>query len=133
MRSLLLALALSVVGGAAAVAQTPPSDSAPGPPPILTLDEAVALARRNNPAHRQILNNRNVAGAQLRSAYAAFLPSADVSFGSQYREGGGQFFNGVTLGASSAVVASSYDLGLTARYNAATFINPKLQHANVRA
>ena len=105
MRPLLLALALSVIGGATAAAQTPPSDSAAAP--VLTLEEAVSLARRNNPAHRQILNNRNVAGAQLRSAYAAFLPSADVSFGSQYREGGGQFFNGVTLGASSAVMASS--------------------------
>ena len=132
MRPLLLALALFVTGGATAAAQTPPSDSA-GPTPVLTLEEAVSLARRNNPAHRQILNNRNVAGAQLRSAYAAFLPSADVSFGTQYREGGGQFFNGVTLGASSPVMASSYDLGLTARYNAATLINPKLQHANLRA
>jgi outer membrane protein len=148
MRSLLLSFAAGTFGISGAVvaqapaapapaapapaAQAPARDSA-GPTPVLTLEEAVSLARHNNPVHLQTLNNRNVAGAQLRSAYGAFLPNVDAGFGAQYREGGGQFFNGVTLGASSPVISSSYDLTLTARYNASTLINPRLQRANVHA
>ena len=93
----------------------------------------MTLARRNNPVHLSNLNNRNVAAAQRRSAYGAFLPSVEASLGSQYREGGGQFFNGATFGASSPTLASSYDITAVAQYNAATFIAPRLQHANVRA
>jgi outer membrane protein len=135
MRSLLFTLAFAGAAGAmGAQAPAGPAPAAPaGPTPVLTIEEAVALARRNNPVHLSNLNNRNVAGAQLRSAYGAFLPTVDASFGTQYREGGAQFFGGTTLGASSAILASSYDISATARYNAATIIGPKLQRANVRA
>lgn len=134
MRSLLYTFALVGAAAGVAAAQTPaPAPAAQGPTPVLTIEEAVALARRNNPVHLSNLNNRNVAAAQRRSAYGAFLPNVEASFGSQYREGGGQFFNGQTFGATSATLASSYDLSAVARYNAGTFIAPKLQHANVRA
>jgi outer membrane protein len=135
MRSLLYTFALVGTAAGVAAAQTPaaPAPAAQGPTPVLTIEEAVALARRNNPVHLSNLNNRNVAAAQRRSAYGAFLPNVEASFGSQYREGGGQFFNGATFGATSATLASSYDLTAVAQYNAATFIAPRLQHANVRA
>ena len=139
MRPLLYTLAFIGAAGAAA-AQTPavptpaaPAPAAQEPTPVLTIEEAVTLARRNNPVHLSNLNNRNVAAAQRRSAYGAFVPNIDASFSTQYREGGGQFFNGATFGASSATLASSYDLTAIARYNAGTFIAPKLQQANVRA
>jgi outer membrane protein len=47
-------------------------------PPIpaqLTLEEAIALARRNNPQHLQVLNNVDVASAQVRQNFATFLPN----------------------------------------------------------
>ena len=128
---------LFALGASRLAAQTPaapvPPPAATGPIATLSLPEAQQLARRNNPSLQQTIGAQRTANAQLRSAYGAFLPNADVSFGTQYREGRPQFFNGQTIGATSATMSSSYDLSVQARYNAATFIGPKLQRANARA
>lgn len=133
MRSPLLVAALCVALLPAAVgragAQTPDSSSGP----TLTLDEAIALALKNNPGHLEVLNARRTAGARLRSAYGALLPTADASFTGQYLQQGQTIFNGASLGANSDIYQSQYFLGLNYRINAATFINPKLQSANVSA
>lgn len=132
------ATAASPAPTAPAAAQPAPAtapSTAPSTAPVaaLTLEEAQQLARRNNPSLQQTVGAQRSANAALRSSYGAFLPSVDASFGSQYREGRPQFLNGVSFGATSATLGSSYDLSLTARYNAATLISPKLQRANVRA
>jgi outer membrane protein len=141
MRPLLFSLALVGLGHAAA-AQTPapaptqppaPAADSTGLTPVLTLEEALALARNNNPTYQQTRNNRDVASAQLRSSYGAFLPSVDASFGTLFREGRQQFFGGQAFGATSDVLSSSYDLTLTAQYGLANFINPRAQRANVHA
>ena len=135
----LTSLALLLAFGASPLAaQNPtqpvaPPPAQPGPTATLSLQEAQTLARRNNPALQQTIGAQRSAHAQVRSAYGALLPNADVNFGSQYREGRPQFFNGQTIGATSATMSSSYDLSLQARYNAATFIGPRLQRANARA
>jgi outer membrane protein len=98
-----------------------------------TLEEAVSLAERNNPAHLTTVDRRGVATWQRRSAYGAFLPSVSASFGSQYREGLQQLIAGQRFGAASDQISSSYDIGVQAQYNAATLMSPKLQNANVRA
>jgi outer membrane protein len=98
-----------------------------------TLEEAVSLAERNNPAHLTTVDRRGVAGWQRRSAYGAFLPSVNASFGSQYREGLQQLIAGQRFGAPSDQISSSYDIGVQAQYSAATLMSPKLQSANVRA
>jgi hypothetical protein len=36
---------------------------------VLTLDEAIALAQRNNPQHLQLVNDRRAASAAVRAAY----------------------------------------------------------------
>lgn len=132
--ALLVALGASPLAAQTPAPTTPPrSPDQVGPTATLSLQEAQQLARRNNPTLQQTVGAQRAANAQLRSAYGAFLPNADVSFGSQYREGRPQFFNGQTIGATSATMSSSYDLNVQARYNAATFIGPKLQRANVRA
>jgi outer membrane protein len=145
MRPLLFSLALVGLGHAAVAqtpspapvpAQTPAPAAAPdtsGPIPVLTLDEALALARSNNPTYQQTRNNRDVASAQLRTTYGSLLPSVDANFGTLFREGRQQFFGGQAFGATSDVLSSSYDLTLTAQYGLATFINPRAQRANVRA
>src|SRR5918911_4390740 len=97
MRStLLVATALCAAGAPLATgatgAQAP--DTASGP--VLTLDEAMALATKNNPDHLQVVNNRRVAGAELRSAYGAFLPRADASFQGEFRKQGSQLVSGFT-------------------------------------
>ncbi len=88
--------------------------------PILSLDDALEIARRNNPAYLQSITGRTRAVAAVRAAYGALLPSADASFGTSYREGRPQFFGGVAFGATSDIIASSWNLGANARlsYNA---------------
>jgi len=96
----------------------------------LTLDEANALARRNNPTFLSIANNRRTADAAVRSARGAFLPSADASFGARYQQGGTQVFNGLNFSNSSATRQSSYSLDLGYRINSATFVQPRAAAAN---
>jgi outer membrane protein len=115
-------------GASQASAQVAPRDSAP--PTALTIDQAIELARRNNPELQQIQNNRIGARAAVRSAYGALLPSADASLSAQRQQGGQQIFSGTSLGASSDVNQSSYQIGLNYRINSATLITPSLQRAN---
>lgn len=96
----------------------------------LSLDEAVRVARRNNPNHLATMNNRRTADAAVRTAQGQLLPSADASFNAQRQQGGRQIFGGTTLGASSDVNQSSYQIGIGYRLNRATFITPRLQRAN---
>jgi outer membrane protein len=125
-RSLLF---ISLVAGAVqASAQIAPRDSTGQS--TLTIDQAVELARRNNPELQQIQNNRINARAAVRSAYGALLPSADASLSVQRQQGGQQIFSGTSLGASSDVNQSNYQIGLNYRINSATLITPSLQRAN---
>lgn len=125
-RSLLF---ISLVAGAAqASAQIAPRDSAGQS--TLTIDQAVELARRNNPELQQIQNNRIGARAAVRSAYGALLPSADASLSFQRQQGGQQIFSGTSLGARSDVNQSNYQIGFSYRINSATLITPSLQRAN---
>ncbi|MDQ6770429.1 MAG: TolC family protein [Gemmatimonadota bacterium] len=126
MRHLLL-LGL-VVAATQASAQGISRDSAP--PTTLTIEQAIDLARRNNPMLQQTLNNRIGARAAVRSAYGALLPSADASLTALRQQGGQQIFSGASLGARSDVNQSSYQFGLNYRINSATLITPSLQRAN---
>jgi outer membrane protein len=101
--------------------------------PTLTLDEAIALAVRNNPDHLQLVNNERTAAAARRSAYGQLLPSADVRFQSQYRKEGAAPINGVTFATGSDVYQSSYFIGLNYDLSASTFLSPRLESANERA
>jgi outer membrane protein len=126
MRHLLL---ISLVAAATqASAQVVPRDSVA--PTALTIDQAIELARRNNPELQQIQNNRIGARAAVRSAYGALLPSADASLSAQRQQGGQQIFSGTSLGASSDVNQSNYQIGVNYRINSATLITPSLQRAN---
>src|SRR5256714_2906991 len=80
-------------------------------PTTLTIEQAIELARRNNPELQQIQNNRIGAQAAVRSAYGALLPTSTAALSVQRQQGGQQIFSGATLGASSDVRQSSYDIG----------------------
>ena len=75
-------------------------DTTTSAPAVLTLNEAVALARRNNPTFQQSRTARNRAGAALRSSYAAVLPDVSTSFGTAFREGGQEIVAGESRGAA---------------------------------
>ncbi|MFL5618978.1 MAG: TolC family protein [Gemmatimonadaceae bacterium] len=100
---------------------------------LLTLDEAINLARRNNPVFLSQSSNRRTADAAVRSARGALLPSADATFGTRYQQGGQQVFNGLSFSNSSDAVQSSYGLNLNYRVNSATFVTPKAAVANREA
>ena len=116
--------------GAPAIASAQGAGTAPV---TLTIDQAVALARRNNPDYLATRNNRRSAAAETRSAYGALLPQVNASLSGQYQQGGQQFFSGVSLGSNTDVVQSQYNLGLTYRVNAGNFIAPRVQRANQAA
>jgi outer membrane protein len=120
--ALALASALLPVSASAQVADTTRGT-------VLTLDEAIALAQRNNPVHLQLVNDRRAASASVRAAYGALLPSASLSFSSEYRKEGSQPFQGLNFSTSSDVYQSSYWLGLQYDISPATFITPKLESA----
>ena len=102
-------------------------------PDALTIDQAVALARHNNPDFLATRNNARNAAFELRSAYGALLPSISANLSGQYQQGGQQFFSGVSLSSNSDALQSQYSLGVNYRINAATFIAPKVQRANSAA
>ena len=122
--------AQSVAADTTAARATRPS----GKPPVsVTIGQAIELAERNNPVHLSTLDRRSVASWQRRSAYGAFLPNVSAQFGSQYREGLQQLIAGQRFGAASDQISSSYDIGVSAQYSAATLLTPRQQTANVRA
>jgi len=103
------------------------------PQATLTIAQAVASARRNNPDFQAARNNLRNASLELRSAYGALLPRLSANLSGQYQQGGQQFFNGVSLSANSDVMQSQYSIGLQYSVNAASFITPGVQRANSAA
>jgi outer membrane protein len=122
-----LALPLAAI---ALAAQTVTAQSAPA---ALTLDEAVQLARRNNPLYLQTVNARRSADMNVRSTYAAFLPSVGASLGGRLQKTGTQFFQGVALDNSSDVLTSSYGIGLNYFVSSDILFAPKIARANQSA
>src|SRR4051812_18481497 len=116
-----------VAAATQASGQAAPSDSTPT---TLTIEQAIDLAKHNNPELQQTVNNRVGARAAVRSAYGALLPSADASLTALRQQGGQQIFSGTSLGASSDVNQSNYQIGLSYRINSATLVTPSLQRAN---
>lgn len=106
-------------------------DSTSGP--VLSLQEAIALARRNNPTHLQSTTARARAGAAVRSAYGSLLPTVSTNFGGSYREGRQQFFAGQAFGSSSDVISSNAGIGIDAQFSAGNLLAPKAQRAELDA
>ena len=106
---------------------------AAGDTATLSLEEAVKLALRNNPEYLQVVDQRSPASARVRSAYGAFVPNAGVSFSGSYFAQGQQLvgFTGFTSG--SDIVQTSYGINLSYDLAVATFVNPSLENANLRA
>ena len=120
----------TLIAPAAVAAQTP--DTA-GPPATLTLEQAIALARRNNPLYLQFANNRREADAFVRASDAALLPAVNSAFSTEWSRGGTQIFQGSQLGASSEYLSSGYSLGVSYNVNGATFLNRSSSRATREA
>jgi outer membrane protein len=102
-------------------------------PTTLTLDEAISLARRNNPLFQQTVNARRSADAGVRSAYASLLPSVSANLSGRYQKTGQQFVQGIALNNSSDVMQSSYGVGVNYTLNSDVLTAPRVAAATRNA
>ncbi|HJU72129.1 MAG TPA: TolC family protein [Gemmatimonadaceae bacterium] len=123
---------ITSIAGALLLA-VPLAAQAPQSGPVLTLEEAVRLAVRNNPLHQQTITARARAGSALRSSYGALLPNISTSFSSQYREGRPQFFAGQQFGSASDVLSSSGDVRVSLNLSGASLMAPRSSKASLEA
>lgn len=103
-------------------------------PARLTLDEAIRLARENNPAFLSTQNDRAAADWQLREAYSGFLPTASANSSFGWVEGGAQRFGTVDLGSSGTDwYQSYYNLSVNWTLDGGTVFGLPAARANQRA
>lgn len=125
-RAAVLAAALALGGPLHAVAQEGPAR--------LTLEEAITLARRNNPSYLSIENDRGTAAWGERAAYGAFLPTVDASASAGWTQAGTQRIGTLDFGAQGTDwYSSSYNLGLTWTLNGRTIFGVPNARASRRA
>lgn len=131
----LIARALRVGAPALAVALAPVTLAAQQPEPgaTLTLEEAMALARENNPEFLSQANDTDVARWQVRSAQASLLPSADISNSFGYTASGERRFDSVGLGQQPAIYSSTFSIGGSLTMNGSRLLQPTVARANLRA
>ncbi|MEQ1690447.1 MAG: TolC family protein [Gemmatimonas sp.] len=110
------ALAIALASFVGALATSPlGAQATPTAGGVLTLADAIALSRRNNPVLQNSLNARRTASAEVRAANGALLPSVNSSFSTGYREGRQQFFGGQAFGSTNDQLSS--DIGGSASLN----------------
>lgn len=124
--ALLIALLLAP---ALLAAQQPPAPVGPG----LTLQDAVVLARRNNPGFLSERNNQEVARWDVRAAYGSLLPSADAYTGFGYIAAGERRSGSVEFGEQPAYYSSDLGVGLSYELSRAKLLQPSLAKAQARA
>jgi outer membrane protein len=118
---------------AAGAATSTAHDTTPAPGPVLSLDEAIALALKHNPDYLSTVDARRAASAQRRAAYGAFLPSVNANLQGQYQQQGSNTISGVAFDVNSDIYQSFYSINLSYNLSANTFLNPRMQSASVRA
>jgi outer membrane protein len=102
--------------------------------PALTLEQAVALALKNNPEYLQVVDQRSPASARVKAAYSAFVPNAGVSLSGGYLQQGNINVSGVPgLTTGSDQIQSGYGLNLSYQLNVTTFTNPSRTGSNLKA
>ncbi len=90
----------------------------------LTLEEAIDLARNNNPTFLQTVNDLGPANWGVRSASAnLFLPRADLAFFTAWQDAGQQRFGAATF-PQPAVLLSQYQFSVSYSLNGQTLFQP---------
>lgn len=130
--ALTLALAGSVGASSSLAAQAAPA-ATPAVGNVLTLPDALTLARRNNPTFQNATNARRTASAALRAANGAFLPSANTSFTTGFREGRQTFFQGQSFGAANDQLSTDIGASASLNFSLATLNDRRGARANLEA
>lgn len=106
-------------------------------PSTLTLDDALRVARANNPAFLRTANDAARADWAVRESYGSFLPSFTTSVTGQYLAPGSPsfgIFNSADLGlAVTDYYFSNYDLSLTYNLSGNSFFEVGSAKATKRA
>jgi outer membrane protein len=107
-------------------------------PATLTLDEALELARRNNPTYRSTVNDEGDADWGARQAYAALIPSVSVNNYYSYLAAGTPRLGDLSaaefgLSEQPAVLSSGYGLNLNLNLSGQVFFRARQQIANQRS
>jgi len=119
---------------AALVAQQPPASNKPTVTAALSLADAIAIARDNNPTYRQAVNTAGPAAWGVRNAYSSLLiPTLTAAGGMSYTGPGSQTFLAQSFSQSVSTVSSFYDLGLAWQLSGTTLSQPGLAKAQQRA
>lgn len=121
------ALVLLALAATALTAQDPGARA-------LSLEEALRMAKRNNPDYLTRANDQGAADWGVRAAYGSLVPSASASSSFGYTEAGVQNFGTVDLGVQSTDwFSSSYRLGLNWQLDGETFFGVSSARANQEA
>jgi outer membrane protein len=104
----------------------------------LTIEEAIDLARKNNPEFLAQKNDAVVADWNVRQAYGQLLPGASASTSFQYQASGVSrfgLFTGADLGVATTpdYYSSSYNLGINYSLSGASLFAPTQAKADRRA
>ena len=104
-------------------------------PVTLSLEEAIEIARSNNPGFQATRNDEAVADWDVRSAYGALFPSASTNFAVQWQGAGEQVFGSLTaeqLGFANqpSFLFSRYGLSLNYNIDGTTLLAPGQATAN---
>lgn len=102
------------------------------PPDSLSLEQAVQLARENNPAYLKQTNDVGVARSQVRAAVGGLLPSANISNGYGYTAGGVRRAESVVLAQQPSYYSADYSLGLSYRLSGQSILAPSVSRSQQR-
>lgn len=103
-----------------------------GPPTSLSLEQAVQLARENNPGFLKQTNDIGVARSQVRSAVGGLLPTANISNGYGYTAGGERRAESVVLAQQPAYYSADYSLGVNYRLSGQSILAPSVSRSQQR-
>lgn len=106
---------------------------APAAGPALTVEEAVAAARENNPEMLTQRNDAVTAQAAVRQSRADFIPSASASTGVGYTGPGVQRFGSEVFGERPDYYSSNWSVGLSYQLSGAKLMQPRIARAEQAA
>jgi len=124
----LLALTIAALPRPARAQQPPDTTGA-----ALSLEDAIQIARRNNPTYLATRNDEGAAEWGVRSAYGNWLPRASVNSNAGWVNNGPVNVGSVTLAQEPAFYWSSYSANLSYSLSAANIFEVGRQRANRRA
>ncbi len=127
----LLAAGLATFG--LMITSAPLSAQDPAGAETLTLQDAIEIARANNPQLRAVETERGAARSAVRSAYGDFLPQLSAGTSVGYTAAGTRRFGDVDLAEQPAVYSSGYNLGMSYSMSGATMLQPRLAQAREQA